>query len=140
MSGVPDDARRSVVELTIPAETQFLSAARLVAASLATDLDFSIDDIDELRIAVDEALNVFIQSEPAPSSIHVAFTFYDRPPGTAGELRIEGSARGLAGPAQTSGDSIADELVVRILEAITDSFSFEADGFVLTKTSTHAPL
>jgi serine/threonine-protein kinase RsbW len=46
---------RDVVVLRLPAAGAYLSVLRTATASLASRLDFTIDDIEDLRIAVDEA-------------------------------------------------------------------------------------
>ena len=43
------------VTLRLPADGAYLSVLRTTTASLASRLDFTIDDIEDLRIAVDEA-------------------------------------------------------------------------------------
>jgi serine/threonine-protein kinase RsbW len=44
-----------VVEVRIPADVVYVSTLRLTAASLAARCDLTIDDIEDLRLAVDEA-------------------------------------------------------------------------------------
>ena len=46
-----DDA----VELSLPADGAYLSVLRTATAGLAARLDFTLDEIEDLRIAVDEA-------------------------------------------------------------------------------------
>jgi serine/threonine-protein kinase RsbW len=53
--GVPAGATRDVVQLRLPAAGAYLSVLRTATAGLASRLDFTIDDIEDLRIAVDEA-------------------------------------------------------------------------------------
>jgi anti-sigma regulatory factor (Ser/Thr protein kinase) len=48
------------VTLTIPARTRYLRLARLTAAGIASDLGFSVQGIEDLRVAVDEACAVLI--------------------------------------------------------------------------------
>ncbi len=43
------------VELRLPADSAFLSVLRTATAGLAARLDFTLDEIEDLRIAVDEA-------------------------------------------------------------------------------------
>jgi serine/threonine-protein kinase RsbW len=43
------------VEIRLPAESAFLSVLRTATAGLAARLDFTLDEIEDLRIAVDEA-------------------------------------------------------------------------------------
>jgi serine/threonine-protein kinase RsbW len=44
-----------VVEVRLPPESAYLSVLRTATAGLAARLDFTLDDIEDLRIAVDEA-------------------------------------------------------------------------------------
>jgi serine/threonine-protein kinase RsbW len=46
---------RDVVVITLPADSAYLSVLRTATAGLAARLDFTIDEIEDLRIAVDEA-------------------------------------------------------------------------------------
>ncbi len=48
-------ATRDVVSLTLPAAGAYLSVLRTATAGLAARLDFTLDEIEDLRIAVDEA-------------------------------------------------------------------------------------
>ncbi|MDG4793780.1 ATP-binding protein [Micromonospora sp. WMMD1082] len=54
LSGQPttDD---DVVHLTVPADGGYLSVLRTATAGLAARLQFALDEIEDLRIAVDEA-------------------------------------------------------------------------------------
>lgn len=52
-SGSPSD--RADVELRLPADGAYVSVLRTTTAGLAARLDFTIDDIEDLRIAVGEA-------------------------------------------------------------------------------------
>ncbi len=51
----PSGDGRDVVVLRLPAAGAYLSVLRTATASLASRLDFTIDDIEDLRIAVGEA-------------------------------------------------------------------------------------
>jgi serine/threonine-protein kinase RsbW len=50
-----DDRPRGDVELRVPADGVYVSVVRTTTAGLAARLDFLIDDIEDLRIAVGEA-------------------------------------------------------------------------------------
>jgi serine/threonine-protein kinase RsbW len=54
------DQVRDVVELRLPAESAYLSVLRTATAGLAARLDFTLDEIEDLRIAVDEACALLI--------------------------------------------------------------------------------
>lgn len=44
-----------IVEIELPASAAYLAVLRTLTASLAARLDFTLDEIEDLRIAVDEA-------------------------------------------------------------------------------------
>jgi len=55
-AGAPSAASvRDIVSITLPAQSAYLSVLRTATAGLAARLDFTIDEIEDLRIAVDEA-------------------------------------------------------------------------------------
>ena len=51
----PDVAIEDAVEIRLPADSAYLSILRTATAGLAARLDFTLDEIEDLRIAVDEA-------------------------------------------------------------------------------------
>ena len=53
-TGPPGDARADV-ELRLPADSAYVSVLRTTSAGLAARLDFTLDDIEDLRMAVGEA-------------------------------------------------------------------------------------
>ncbi len=52
------------VRLSLPGRSAFVRLARLNAAGLAADLSFSVDEIEDLRIAVDELFFLLSQHPP----------------------------------------------------------------------------
>jgi serine/threonine-protein kinase RsbW len=61
------------VQLSFPSEARHLRLARLTASGLAGDLGFTIDEIEELRLAVDEACAVLVEEASAGSHIHLVY-------------------------------------------------------------------
>src|SRR5579863_8784015 len=63
----------SVVELRIPPKAEWAAVARLTVAAIASRLDFSLDEIDDVKLAVAEACTHAIQRvfEAQPDSIIV---------------------------------------------------------------------
>jgi serine/threonine-protein kinase RsbW len=55
------------VRLVIPARSRYLRLARLTAAGIASDLGFSLQGIEDLRVAVDEACAILIDGCPEGS-------------------------------------------------------------------------
>ena len=51
---------RAHVELRVPADSAFVSVLRTTSAGLAARLDFTLDDIEDLRMAVGEACAIVL--------------------------------------------------------------------------------
>jgi serine/threonine-protein kinase RsbW len=64
---------RDVVEIRLPAQGAFLSVLRTATAGLAARLDFNLDEIEDLRIAVDEACAMLIPDAVPGSDLTCAF-------------------------------------------------------------------
>ena len=62
---LPQDARE--VEIRLPAESAYAAVLRTTTAALAARLDFTIDDIEDLRMAVAEA-NAMVLEQADPGS------------------------------------------------------------------------
>jgi serine/threonine-protein kinase RsbW len=61
------------VEVRIPADVAYVSTLRLTAASLAARCDLTIDDIEDLRLAVDEACALLLPHATADSTLDARF-------------------------------------------------------------------
>jgi serine/threonine-protein kinase RsbW len=61
------------VEVRIPADVLYVSTLRLTAASLAARCDLTIDDIEDLRLAVDEACALLLPHASADSTLDARF-------------------------------------------------------------------
>jgi anti-sigma regulatory factor (Ser/Thr protein kinase) len=59
---MPDPALAQLAELKIPAQGEFVGVAKRVATSLGGLLGFSLEDIDEVAIAVAQACSSLIQA------------------------------------------------------------------------------
>ncbi len=80
------DSRRpdgDAVEVRIPADVGYVSTLRLTAASLAARCDLTIDDIEDLRLAVDEACALLLPHATPGSSLDARFEL------AAGRLAVE---------------------------------------------------
>ena len=51
------------ITITIPARKIYLKSIRLFTASLASDLGFNIEEVEDLRVVVSEAINYKISDE-----------------------------------------------------------------------------
>lgn len=68
---------RDVVVLRLPALGAYLSVLRTATASLASRLDFTIDDIEDLRIAVDEACAMLLAQAVPGADLECTFELTD---------------------------------------------------------------
>jgi serine/threonine-protein kinase RsbW len=62
------------VTVRLPAEGAYLSVLRTATAGLAARLDFTLDEIEDLRIAVDEACAMLVRQALPGSSLECGFT------------------------------------------------------------------
>ena len=114
---------RPDVELRIPADSAFLSVLRTATAGLAARLDFTLDDIEDLRIAVDEACAMVLPQAVAGSDLNCAF-FLD-----GDTLRVAVTAE-CDDPRPPSQDGFA----WTVLSALTTTLDAAVEGDTLTVT------
>jgi serine/threonine-protein kinase RsbW len=74
----PDPARadretKDHVKVCMPAEGAYLSVLRTATAGLAARLDFTLDEIEDLRIAVDEACAMLLPQAIPGTNLECAF-------------------------------------------------------------------
>jgi serine/threonine-protein kinase RsbW len=116
-----------VVEVRVPADVLYVSTLRLAAASLAARCDLTVDDIEDLRLAVDEACALLLPHASAGSTLDARFEL------ATGRLAVETSVRtdeaaepDRTGFAWTVLDALASSVDVRkdhgrLLIAVTKS-------------------
>jgi serine/threonine-protein kinase RsbW len=63
----------SEIEMNVPAGGEYLSVLRTAAAGLAARLNFTLDDIEDLRIAVDEACSMLLAQANSRSRLDCLF-------------------------------------------------------------------
>src|SRR5438874_6067765 len=64
---------RDMVTVRLPAASAYLSVLRTATAGLAARLDFTLDDIEDLRIAVDEACAMLLAQAAPGASLDCSF-------------------------------------------------------------------
>ena len=68
-----DHEARDRVRVCMPAEGAYLSVLRTATAGLAARLDFTLDEIEDLRIAVDEACAMLLSQAIPGTSLECDF-------------------------------------------------------------------
>jgi serine/threonine-protein kinase RsbW len=61
------------VQVKMPAESAYLSVLRTAAAGLAARLDFTLDEIEDLRIAIDEACAMLLSQAIPGTDLECVF-------------------------------------------------------------------
>ncbi|RIV35933.1 ATP-binding protein [Micromonospora radicis] len=62
-----------IVQLTVPADGGYLGVLRTATAGLAARLQFALDEIEDLRIAVDEACAMLLAIAPRGAELDCRF-------------------------------------------------------------------
>lgn len=62
-----------LVSISTPADATYVSTLRLAAASLGSRCGLTIDDIEDLRLAVDEACSLLLPHASATSELEARF-------------------------------------------------------------------
>ena len=115
------------VELRLPADGAYASVLRTTTAALAARLDFTIDDIEDLRMAVAEATALVLEVADEGSDLVSSFGL------RTGEMTVSVSV-GARAPGEPDYDSFAWQ----VLTTLSTSAKVEATGgrFSVTMTMT----
>ena len=115
------------VEVTLPLRTDFVATLRTVAASLGADAGFSIDEIDDLRLAISEVVSSLIDSTTAHDDRVVA-TF------DLGDSRVEVAITTRLGEHPIELDDLASS----ILQSVVDEYEVVGPRVTLVKLASEA--
>jgi serine/threonine-protein kinase RsbW len=129
---VPTIDRSSHVDVTLPLRSEFASIVRLIAASLGADAGFSVDDIDDLRLAMSEVFSSLVDgTAPDGDPGRVGITFDATGPGLVVTLARSSAtnAAAAAGDDQSLDGFELDELATSIIGVAVDEFAI-GDGVV----------
>ncbi len=115
-------ARKAEVELRIPADGAYASVVRTTTAGLAARLDFTLDDIEDLRIAIGEA-SAMMLPEADPGS-DLTCRFFLEPHSMTIEISVQCS-----NPPEVDPDSFAWQVLSSLAGDI--AVSTEDDRFTV---------
>jgi serine/threonine-protein kinase RsbW len=116
--GSATTTERDFVEVRLPAEGAFVAVLRTVTAGLAARLDFTLDEIEDLRIAVDEACAMLLAIATRGAELECRFAVTDD------ALTVEVAVTTVRGARLPSESSFA----WKVLTALTTSASADATG------------
>ena len=114
-----------LVELRVPADPAYLTVVRTASAGLAARLDLTLDEIEDLRIAVDEACTLLLDPQAEAGEITATFRL------GSGVLEVE-----VRGPATTLPErsSFAWAVLEALVGEVTTEQSEEGASIVLRHT------
>ena len=100
---------RDVVSIRLPAASAYLSVLRTATAGLAARLDFTLDEIEDLRIAVDEACAMLLNEAVPGTDLTAEFELT----GQEMQVRVEVATVGSSAPKR-------DDFAWMVLTALAD--------------------
>ena len=117
------------VELKIPAKAEWVAVARLAVAAVASRLRFSVDEIEDVKLAIAEACTNCIQHGSDSDQIEISCD------AMTSELRLTVRDRGVAlhlesVPVDNNGfgdGGRTEELGVFLIRALMDSVEYTVD-------------
>ncbi|MEM7141731.1 MAG: hypothetical protein AAF548_11945 [Actinomycetota bacterium] len=109
-------AEPDCIKVTVPAGSAHLHLVRLNAAGVAGGLDFSIEEIEDLKLAVEE-LSSWLLEQVGDDELHLEL----RP--AQNGIRLEGWRTGVEG-----SDATLDEFRASIVGAIVDGHEIVREG------------
>lgn len=124
-------SERPDVELRLPAERAYASVLRTTTAALAARLDFTVEDLDDLRIAIGEIMTMLVEQARPGADIEVSYRFEER------EISLEASTA-----CDRPEVPEADGFAWQVLEALTTSATAQAgpDRLTIRAALKSAPL
>ena len=113
-------------ELTVPGRARSLVPFRLFVAAVAADAGCTVDEIDDLRLAVSEAFALLVDVATPPTAVALVIEVDGR------DLRLVIDAVP-AGPARRP-----DPLAVAVLSSVIDAHNVDGSTVVLEKRAVEA--
>jgi serine/threonine-protein kinase RsbW len=107
-------ADQDLVTVRMPADGAYLSVLRTATAGLAARLDFTLDDIEDLRIAVDEACAMLLGQAVPGSSLECSFA-----------LEADGMTISVSVPSLNPRPPSADTFAWTVLSALAGTVEAE---------------
>jgi serine/threonine-protein kinase RsbW len=117
MSAANGPAPGEEIRLSVPASLEYVRIVRLTTSAMASRLGFDVDEIENLRVAVDELSSTIVEGAPSGELTVTVST-------TGSDFYIEGHA-----PIANGRTLELDQLTAQILNAVCDKYELRvADG------------
>jgi serine/threonine-protein kinase RsbW len=114
------------IDVDVPLRTDYAATIRLLVASLGADVGFSIDEIDDLKLAVSEVFTQMVEADDHDGTRRAHL-----------RLTIGESSLGMHLSAGADAPPLAlDPLSTAILSSVVDAHTVATDGVRLVKRVT----
>jgi serine/threonine-protein kinase RsbW len=113
-----EDGRPETVTITVPARAEFLHVVRAVVGSVAGKRELTVDAIEDLRIAVDEACAQLLVARGS----HVTVRIWPQQAGVAVLCSTD------ADVADWPPQGVEHTLAAQVLQGLADEVAWERDG------------
>ena len=106
-----------VVRISLPGDARYLRVARLTASALAADAGLTVEEIEDVRVAIDELCAALVQDAPdAEEPIELAF-------------QVDGARLIVTGERHGAGEfGELDPIAQELLTVTADEHSLGVDG------------
>jgi serine/threonine-protein kinase RsbW len=118
------------VELSLAADAQMLFLARMTAAAVASRADFDLEQVEDLRLAIDELCVRLMNAGAGAARISLVFQWDASELDVLGTLVPEGGPTRNGHHASAVDSGISYELSERILDALVDGHGDDIVGGV----------
>lgn len=116
------DEQGQVLHVKLPVDTKFARTLRLVTSSVAATMDFTLEEVEDLKIALEEAYLMAVGRFDGPDELDFAFHILD----DRLEVRV-GPLRAMT--PEVDRQEVEETYGLMILRAVVDEAEFtELDG------------
>ena len=115
---MPNPVKTRPIELTLPADKKLLLVIRLTTAGVVARAGVTVDRMDDLKLAVEEACNCLMDQGCAAEKLNICFDLKEN----GLEIRVSVEADQLS-----AGNKTQDDLEIEkcILESLVENVEFE---------------
>lgn len=126
------------VRLSVPAQPEFVSVARLTLAGVASRLSFDVDQVEDIRLAVAEAMTLLLRAGAGNAMVELEASW------SPAQLDITLTRDAAANPAPAADEDDDASISLVLMEALMDSATVTEPGegqsaVRLSKARTEAP-
>lgn len=123
------------IKLVIPAKPEYVMIVRLTSAAVASRAGFDVDEIEDIKMAVAEAIILIISQLSKPENLSVGFTIDPR------GISINISGGDIWEDSYISTHDIGQaQLSKFILSSMMDKIDFKTDKGIMSNISMHKNL